>query len=88
MLELVASVGLICADPHWLHGFLRDRYEETPKSVGQVDNADRTLLVYESHRGTWTLVLLYQDRRPIRACVIGTGQGWEDLRESVRGEPT
>ena len=71
----------MCGDRAMLIRALSDRYHEAPKSMGL--SADGSIVeVLSSIAGTWTIIIT----RPTGvACMMASGESWENLPIMVSG---
>ena len=73
-----------CFDPVQLIEQLSHQYQETPIATGEASEGKALFVVFASKDGaTWTLVL----RAERVACIIASGQNWQDspFRPRERG---
>lgn len=74
----------MCGTYDELRGFLRERFDERPTSVGLADDGTVMQVFASEDAGTWTMVSV--DRQG-HACVLATGQAWQQETLARQGQP-
>lgn len=75
----------ICAERDQIVGTLTGYFGETARSWG-MGPAGRIVEIFASDEtGTWTITVTAPDGT---TCLVASGNSWEDLAQSARGEAT
>jgi hypothetical protein len=74
----------MCGAYDELRSFLHERFGEQPTSLGLADDGTVMQVFASSSAGTWTVVSV--DARG-HACVLATGQAWEQEALARQGQP-
>jgi hypothetical protein len=80
-LALPASAQSVCGERDKFIDHLGSNYQEGPVAMGLVSNGS-VLEVLASKGGSWTIIVTHPDGN---ACVVATGESWEDLPTLVAG---
>lgn len=68
-----AAASPPCAPYEHMARFLADRFGETPRGIGLVDDK-RVVQLFASVEGSWTILVT---NTAGRACIMAAGEGWE-----------
>lgn len=74
----------MCGEYGQLRSFLNDQFGEKPASAGLADDGTIMQVFASLSAGTWTMVSIGTDGV---ACVLATGQAWQQDTLAGRGQP-
>ncbi|MEK0082248.1 hypothetical protein [Benzoatithermus flavus] len=75
----------MCGAYDELRSFLNERFGEQPASMGLADDGTVMQVFASSAAGTWTMVSVDSKGH---ACVLATGQAWQQEALARQGQPT
>lgn len=79
-----APTAPMCGEYDQLRSFLDEQFDEQPTSSGLADDGSVMQVFASVPDGTWTMVSVDRDGM---ACVLATGQAWQQDELSGKGEP-
>lgn len=74
----------MCGEYDQLRSYLADEFNEQPTSSGLADDGTIMQVFASMSAGTWTMVSVQADGT---ACVLATGQAWQQEAFARKGEP-
>ena len=73
------AAASICGDHKNIKKILGDRYSESQRAFGMV-NQDGLVEVYTSSKGSWSILMTSSNGR---TCIIAAGKAWQEFEQAM-----